>query len=179
MADKQKRSGKRITAFDVLVILLVLCLAVTVVYRVYTETAGGKAGVKSKYVIEFECVDYDSLARYLSAGESVYLSSNGKLLGELYKRGNESQVISIEYLETDVTEQPSADDAQSAEDETSVSYKLAKMTGKLRLNTDVKASKEGNYYSLGEINFSKGSVITVYTEDAEFTITVTNITTAN
>lgn len=178
MAEKQKKSGKRITAFDIMVILLVLCLVATVVYRVYTETTNDKAGVTSKYVIEFECEDYDSLARYLLDEEDVYLSSNGRLLGELYKNWNEPQAISVEYLETESTEQTtSGKDAQSAEDETSVSYKMAKMTGKLRLNTEVTASKEGTYYSLGEINFSKGSVINVYTEDAEFTITITNVTT--
>lgn len=178
MSEKQKKSGRGITAFDILVILLVLCLAATVVYRVYTETTNDKAGITSKYMIEFECEDYDSLAKYLEAGESVYLSSNGRLLGELYKGWNETQAISVEYLDTEATEQTTSETgAEQLEDETGISYRIAKMTGKLKLNTDVTASKEGNYYSLGEINFSKGSVINVYTEDAEFTITITNITT--
>lgn len=176
MSEKQKRSGGRITAFDILVILLVLCLAATVVYRVYTETTNDKAGITSKYMIEFECEDYDSLAKYLEAGESVYLSSNGRLLGELYKGWNETQAISVEYPDAETTEQTtSAADAEQSEEETAVSYRIAKMTGKLKLNTEVTASKEGNYYSLGDINFSKGSVINVYTDDAEFTITITNI----
>lgn len=170
MSEKQKKSGKRrITAFDILVLLLVFCLAATVVYRVYTETAKDKAGTKAKYVVEFECEDYDSLARYLTAGESVYLASNGRLLGELYKGGNSAQVISVEYIDAGITDQT------GSEDETTVSYRMAKLTGRLRLNTEVRASKEGNYYSLGEINFSKGSVINVYTEDAEFTIIITNV----
>lgn len=178
MSENQKKSGRGITAFDILVILLVLCLAATVVYRVYTETTNDKAGITSKYMIEFECEDYDSLAKYLEAGESVYLSSNGRLLGELYKGWNETQAISVEYLDTEATEQTTSETgAEQLEDETGISYRIAKMTGKLKLNTDVTASKEGNYYSLGEINFSKGSVINVYTEDAEFTITITNITT--
>lgn len=177
MAKKRKRSGKRITAFDVLVILLVFCLAATVAYRVYTTTANEKAGNSAKYVIEFECEDYDSLVGYLSVGESLYLESNGRLLGELYKKGNDP-LISVEYLDTESTEQTTSEnEVQSSEDETEVSYRMATMTGKLKLNKDVKASKEGNYYSLGEINFSKGSVINVYTDDTEFTITITNITT--
>lgn len=178
MSEKQKKSGRGITAFDILVILLVLCLAATVVYRVYTETTNDKAGITSKYMIEFECEDYDSLAKYLEAGESVYLSSNGRLLGELYKGWNETQAIAVEYPDTEATEQTTSETgAEQSEDETDISYRIAIMTGKLKLNTEVTASKEGNYYSLGDINFSKGSVITVYTEDAEFTITVTNITT--
>ena len=174
MAEKRKRTGKRITAFDIMVILLILFLVATVAYRIYMESNNDKVGVASKYIIEFECEDYDSLARYLSAGESVYLSSNGRLLGEIYKSWSDPHAISVEYLET---EGESDKEAQSAEDETSVSYKMAKMTGKLKLNTDVTASKEGTYYSLGEVSFSKGSVINVYTDDSEFTITVKNITT--
>lgn len=170
MSKKQRKSGKRITAFDVLVILLVLCLAATVAYRVYTGIANDKVGSASRYVIEFECEDYDSLAKYLSAGEAVYLSSNGRLLGELQRKGNAPNVISVEYFDTETTEQT------ASESDTAVSYKIAKLTGMLRLNAEVRASKEGNYYTLGDINFSKGSVINVYTEDAEFTITVTNIT---
>ena len=178
MAEKRKRTGKRITAFDIMVILLILCLVATVAYRIYMESNNDKVGVASKYIIEFECEDYDSLARYLAAGESVYLSSNGRLLGEIYKSWSDPHAISVEYLETDGGDQIESDnEAQSAEDETSVSYKMAKMTGKLKLNTDVTASKEGTYYSLGEVSFSKGSVINVYTDDSEFTITIKNITT--
>ncbi|MBE6684170.1 MAG: hypothetical protein E7592_00790 [Ruminococcaceae bacterium] len=177
MAEKRKRSGRRITAFDIMVILLVLCLIGTVVYRVYTEIDNDKAGITSKYSIEFECEDYDSLAKYLLDEEEVYLASNGRLLGEIYKGWNDAQAIYVEYSDTEGTEQTeSGNDEQSAKNETAVSYRMAKMTGKMRLNLEVLASKEGNYYSLGEVNFSKGSVIDVYTDDAEFTITITSIT---
>lgn len=183
MAEKQKKSGLRINAFDILVILLVLCLIGTVAYRVYEGVAKDKVDSTSKYVIEFECEDYDSLARYLASGDEVYLSSNGALLGEIYRGRTDFQAI---YVETEAEETTVSDETTDSiiiggtddeETETGMSYKPAKITGKLRLNVSVTASSEGSYYTLGDVNFSKGSVINVYTEDAEFTITITNITT--
>lgn len=182
MAEKQKKSGLRINAFDILVILLVLCLIGTVAYRVYEGVAKDRVDSTSKYVLEFECENYDSLAKYLASGEEVYLSSNGALLGEIYRGRTDFQAI---YVETSAEETTVSDEttdiiiggSNDEETETGMSYKPAKITGKLRLNVSVTASSEGSYYTLGDVNFSKGSVINVYTEDTEFTITITNITT--
>lgn len=182
MAEKQKKSGLRINAFDILVILLVLCLIGTVAYRVYEGVAKDRVDSTSKYVLEFECENYDSLAKYLASGEEVYLSSNGALLGEIYRGRTDFQAI---YVETSAEETTVSDEttdiiiggSNDEETETGMSYKPAKITGKLRLNVSVTASSEGSYYTLGDVNFSQGSVINVYTEDTEFTITITNITT--
>lgn len=183
MAEKQKKAGSKINAFDILVILLVLCLIGTVAYRVYEGVAKDKVDSTSKYVIEFECDDYDSLARYLAVGDEVYLSSNGALLGEIYRGRTDFQAIFVETEAEETTVSEETTDStliggsDEEETEAGVSYKPAKIKGKIRLNVSVTASREGSYYTLGEINFSKGSVINVYTEDTEFTITITNITT--
>ena len=54
-------------------------------------------------------------------------------------------------------------------------YERIDFSGKLRLSEDTNEVSSGNYYSIGEINFSKGSQIEVFTERASFTITVTAV----
>ena len=43
------------------------------------------------------------------------------------------------------------------------------------MNSETVKVKSGNYYSIGDTNFTVGSVIEVYTDDAIFTLKVAKI----
>ncbi len=159
---KKKRERKKVNPFDVVVILLILCLVGTLGYRVYQGVADPSFQKDSKYVVTFECdEEYRSVVKYLENNEAVYFSANGELFGNLYAEQPDSDLISV------ITE----DDAE----DTSYLYEKVKFTGKLKLNADAVFVSGGNYYTVGDINFSNGSVIEVYTEDTVFTVKVTGI----
>jgi hypothetical protein len=54
-------------------------------------------------------------------------------------------------------------------------YHLVRLGGQLALNSETVKVKNGNYYSIGDTNFTVGSVIEVYTDDAVFTLKVAKI----
>ena len=54
-------------------------------------------------------------------------------------------------------------------------YHLVRLGGQLALNSETVKVKNGNYYSIGDTNFTVGSVIEVYTDDAVFTLKVGKI----
>ena len=84
MAKKSTQEKKRVNPFDVVVVLLVICLLVSLGYRVYVGIADETNRNVSEYVIEFESKDCKSILSYLSSGTAVYMASNGELLGYLY-----------------------------------------------------------------------------------------------
>lgn len=172
---KKKRDRKTLNPFDVVVVLLILCLVGTLGYRVYEGVANPSFQKDSKYVVTFECdEEYNSVIKYLENNEAVYFSANGELFGNLYAEKTGDDVVSV-IADADI------DDTEATEMETigiedaSDAYKCVKFTGKLKLNADAIFVSSGNYYAIGEMNFNKGSVIKVYTEDAVFTIRVTGI----
>ena len=55
-------------------------------------------------------------------------------------------------------------------------YNKADIHGKIHLSEDVKVYNNGVYYSIGDFNFAPGSKLTVFTEEAVFTIVVESIT---
>ena len=54
-------------------------------------------------------------------------------------------------------------------------YHTVRLGGQLALNSETVKVKSGNYYSIGDTNFTVGSVIEVYTDDAIFTLKVAKI----
>ena len=79
------KERKKINPFDVIVIILIVCLLVTFAYRIYAGVADESHRNEIKYVMEFECdEEYDSLLNHLSEGDAVYFAADGKLLGYLY-----------------------------------------------------------------------------------------------
>lgn len=174
---KKKKDRKKINPFDVVVVLLILCLVGTLGYRVYQGVADPSFQKDSKYVVTFECdEEYRSVVKYLENNEAVYFSANGELFGNLYAEKAGSDLIS-EITEADDTKDTDADknDGDESVEDTSYLYEKVKFAGKLKLNADAVFVSGGNYYTIGEMNFTKGSVIEVYTEDAVFTIMVTGI----
>ena len=190
MANTNK-SRKKMNLFDVVVILLVLSLIATMIYRIYSGIEIGSVGADSEYVVEFECdSEYSSLLDYVSKGDSVYFVSNGDLLGYIYASDNDEYGAFYEIIDdipTYADETADSDSTVAETEETASeefadyvaskrSYDIVKIGGKIRLSSDAFKVKTGGYYTVGDINITKGSVISVYTENAEFTITVKDIT---
>ena len=181
MARSEKKAKRRINPFDVVVVLLVIGLLATFVYRIYKGVEDKSDSETSKYVLTFTCVEsIDSLAEYLDKGTPVYLQANNEILGYVYD-GKDRVSVSI-YTEGESTtdESETSSDASAAEEITSAEEKLpynkADIHGKIHLSEDVKVYNNGVYYSIGDVNFAPGSKLTVFTEEAVFTIVVESIT---
>ena len=163
--------------------MLLICLVATFAYRTYVGVTDGSNRNVSEYVIEFEAEDCNSITSYLAQGDAVYLSVNGEVLGYIYigEEDYHGPVYVITDAETEVPEEDSestGDEDDAVENEFN-KYKDVKFGGKIRLGNDTVKVKNGNYYTVGGINITRGSVIKVYTEKAVFTITVKNIDTVN
>ena len=190
MANTNK-AHKKMNLFDVVVILLVLSLIATVIYRIYSGIDVGFTKTDSQYVVEFECdSEYSSLLNYVKEGDSVYFVSNGDLFGYIYASYNDERGAFYEiiddiptYAEEILESDSDVADTEEAADEALADYAFptrlydtVKIGGKIRLSGDAFKVRTGGYYTIGDINITKGSVISVYTENAEFTVTVKDIT---
>ncbi|MBQ8408973.1 MAG: hypothetical protein IJY39_08930 [Clostridia bacterium] len=195
MANERKEK-RRVNVFDVVILLLLLCLVASFVYRIYMGIDKDKASVNDAYyVMSFECDrEYDSLLRYLESGDAVYFAADGKLLGYLYA-GEDSENGAIYEIIDDIPtfagDQIGTEAQEESETEAGVgeydnslyqpsalpeqTYKYVRIGGQIGLNSETVKVKNGSYYFIGETNFTVGSVIEVYTDDAVFTIKVVNI----
>lgn len=173
MSSANKRNTRKINVIDVIVILLVLALIATAVFKIYSEISNGSSNKQSNYIVSFECdSEYRSLLKYLKAGEAVYLSSNGTLLGYLYDAQGDGfdAVYEIEITDEDESET----ETRGADNDP---YAKIGLAGKLKLASNAVKSKSGEYYTVEERNISKGSTLEVYTAKAVFTLTVKRIDT--
>ncbi len=168
MSDSTK---KRLSfnVLDVFIILLVVILIASVVYKIYQNSQKDAKQDNPVYTVVFECEDYESLASYLLDGEEVYIRSSGELLGYIHKSG---EIVGSYAL-------VAIDDADGEDAPSPELYDRRRFEGKLKLNGNTKKSREGNYYVLEDLNLTVGSKIEVYTEDTEFTITIKQFTDKN
>ncbi len=172
--DVKKRRDKKITAFDVVIVLLIIGLLATFAYRVYDGIADPGFKKNPQYTLAFVCdEEYNSIARHLEDGEAVYIASTGELLGNLYARKADEPVITVIGGSVDVETDGESSDETVEVPETI--YEKVILSGNLMLNADAEAVNVGSYYTVGGINIVNGSVIEVYTEDAVFTLTVASI----
>lgn len=168
---KEKREHRRINAFDVMIILLALCLVGALGYRVYQGMATPNLVSNSKFIVEFECDEiYNSLADYVENDDVVYLAASGEVLGHIYMTKDDTAALEIITEETE----PAPDEETTEAEEDVVSYEKVKAHGKLKLNADA-IEADDNYFTVGEIGFTTGSVIEVYTSKATFIIRITGI----
>ena len=180
----------RINIFDVVVVLLVVALLVTLVFRIYSGASKFSRKSEATYVLEFECdSEYNSLLNYVSEGDTVYFVSNGDILGYLYSDENGERGAMYEIIDDIVAlaEETVPNDNEVEEEigiavegveESAViisSYRKIKIGGRLTLNSEAIKVKTGGYYTVGDINVTEGSVINVYTDTAEFTLKVISI----
>lgn len=171
----KKKRDKKITALDVVIVLLIIGLLATFAYRVYDGIADPSFKKSSKYALSFVCdEEYNSIAKYLEDGEAVYIASTGELLGNLYARKAGEPVITVSGGSVDVETDVETGDESSTEVAETL-YEKVTLSGNLKLNPDADMVSAGNYYTVGGINIVSGSVIEVYTEDAVFTLTVASI----
>lgn len=169
---KEKREHRRINAFDVMIILLALCLLGALGYRIYQGVSTPDVVKNSRYIVEFECDGiYNSLAEYVDNDDVVYFAKSGEVLGHIYMTREDSHPLEI------ITEgvEPTPDEETETEtEEEGVSYEKVNARGKLKLNADAIETEE-NYFTVGELGFTTGSVIEVYTSKATFIIRITGI----
>ena len=167
MSGATKKTRKKINVIDVIIILLVLALIGTAVYKIYSEINSNSSNKHSKYIVTFRCdSEYESLLKYLKEGDAVYCSANDILLGYLYDVPGDGNGA-VYKLE---------DDAETTDESKKSSYLKTSFKGMFKLASNAVKAKNGNYYSVEEMNISKGSTIEVYTEKAIFTIIVEDIT---
>ena len=164
MSGQVKKSKIRLNVIDVMIILLVVALIATVVYRIYTGVTEKTTNKGSKYTVTFECdAEYKSMLKYPASGQAVYLESDGKLLGYLDDPNPDDAIGAVYEYE------PLSASVGTGE------YKKTSMRGQLRLNPEAVKVKTGGYYTIGERNITEGSKIDVYTNEACFTLTVLSI----
>ncbi len=196
---KGHRSKNKLNAFDIAVILLLVALVATVLYQMFVTVSEADSQSKAKYIMEFECEEeYDSLLRYVKEGDAVYFA-NGGLLGFMYSN-EDYENGAIYTIVDDIPSFADASKAESSEAESSeaensedqqtlnnadnidvqehpeVFYNLVKLCGQIKLNVNTVRYKSGDYYTIGKTNITEGSVINVYTDKAEFTLKIVNIT---
>lgn len=156
------KNKKKINVIDVVIILLVLALIGTAAYRIYSEITKNISAKKSNIILTFECeVTYDSILQHVKNGDAVYLSSDGTLLGYLFKADGATDAL---YCLTD--------DTDSSEGSANKSIKLR---GTLKLSADAREAQNSGYYVINGNNITKGSTLDVYTEKAVMKIVVKSI----
>jgi hypothetical protein len=193
-----RKEKRRLNVFDLVIIMLLLCLLITFGYRIFVGIdKNNSGGGDSYYVMSFECEkEYDSLLRYLEEGDEVYFVADGKLLGRLYAdvdHDNGAIYEIVDDIPTFAEPEMSEDDTDGDESETAIAsgkydnslqmpsktpeqtYKSIRLGGQIALNSETVKVKNGGYYFIGETNFTKGSVIDVYTMDAVFTIKIVDV----
>ena len=167
-----KKARGRVNPFDFIIILLLVGLLGTLGYRVYDGVVDRESKKSSGYIMHFECDGvYNSLKDSLLEDKTVYLA-NGETLGKMSVVGN--FYYAPENSETE--ESSGVDDIETIEsNDDGNAYGIGILTGCiLELDNELKVNKDG-YYSIGDINFTVGSMIEVHTEKAVFVLKVTGI----
>ncbi len=185
MANNKK--GTRLTpnAFDVFIILLALLLICTTVYRLIGGFDIGNVDRGDEYIVEFECEEeYNSLAKYIESGDNVYIMSTGELLGSIYTDDSKGESLPIwqyrENVDIVIEDQTVPAEGESnggiLNTEKEEDYYKTTLRGKLLLSDKAKPNNNEVYFSIEDFNLTKGSKLSVYTDDTIFTIEVLNIT---
>ena len=170
--NKKTKVKMKVNAFDIFVLLLVLCLIATLVYKIYTGIAEEANTDNSEVMLEFVCEgEYNSILNYLHDGDEVYLQS-GEVLGYIHKNSDNNEIFEIitevhTEQESDALAEPTAEGETAASD-----YSRVKFSGLISLNGNALKSNKGSFYIIGEENITVGGKLTVYTSRTEFTITV-------
>lgn len=177
MSETKKKRKYSFNAFDVFVILLILVLIGTVVYKISKKSSIDANKDNPVYTVIFDCTDeYDSLQKYLKDGDEVYIKSSGELFGYIYKSADSVVKDALYSSETETSGEADStiveNGTEEAISESAVYYKKTDFEGKIKLNGNAEKSNEGEYYTVEGINITVGSVIDVYTDDAEFTIII-------
>ncbi len=171
MAKSTTKNRKRFNIIDAIIILLLIALVGTFAYGVYSKAYSKPSSADSKYRVIFECSEeYDSILNYLPNGEAVYFAADGVLLGNIYDFNPNDEVGAVYEISND------KDDTSDQDEDVGDEYRKIRFGGELKLNSEAIKSKRADYYSIGDVNITVGSTINVYTDEAEFTLTIVSIT---
>lgn len=187
MSEKAKKRKYSFNVFDVFVILLVLILIASVVYKVSKGSEKEANKDNPVYTVIFECKsEPSSLNRYLKDGEEVYIKSSGELLGYIYVSADTQSLNALQPIEDEAVSEADTSAKDGVEGDASENtsaqgtvYSNMGFKGKLKLNGNAEKAKEGSYYSIEGLNITVGSSVDVYTNYAEFTITIVEFTDKN
>ena len=166
MSKKIKKTKVKINAFDVFVMLLVLCLIATAAYKVYTSVSTNNNTKNSDVTMSFRCEgEYNSIMDYVHEGDAVYLES-GEILGYIYKNSDQKELFTIIEDSTEALDGAREVSAKNV-------YEKVKFSGEIKLNGNAVKSPRGTYYIINNENITVGGKILLHTKNAEFTVTVT------
>lgn len=172
--ENNKKNRVKINAFDIFLVLLVLCLIGTLVFRIYNGISEDKNSYNNEYILMFACDgEYDSIIKYVKEGDAVYLRS-GELLGYISVPEGSKSGTPLEIITGD-----NMDDVTKSADEATKKLEFVKFTGAIKMNGNAKKAAKGNYYIIGDENIIEGAVFTVHTRVAEFTVSVVSIEAIN
>lgn len=168
-----KKSKVKINAFDIFVILLVLCLLATVIFKIYSSAAKDDNAKNSEITMSFKCEgEYNSLIKYLNSGDEVYLES-GELLGYIYKSPDSEDLFVVTVREENELESGAQIAPKNVDGDKVTTYEKIDFSGNIKLNGNAVKSGKGNYFTIGSDNITVGGKLNLHTKRAEFTITVT------
>ena len=168
-----KKSKVKINAFDVFVVLLVLCLLATIVFKIYASVTKDDNAKNSEITMSFKCEgEYNSLVKYINSGDEVYLES-GELLGYIYKSPDSDELFVITPREEALEKEDTNSSSKVASNIKITTYEKIDFTGNIKLNGNAIKSSKGNYYTIGSDNITVGGKLDLHTKRTEFTITVT------
>ena len=162
MREKTKNKKFSFNAFDVFVLLIVAVLIGTIIYRAYGEISRSAKKDNGVFVLEFVCEsEYDSISDYVNEGDEVYAKESGILIGYMRRTIGSQALYRLDGAET--------------EGESDSGYEAVRLGGALNLNGNAEKSSSGEFYVIDGINITVGATIEVYTDTAEFTISVKKI----
>ena len=159
MSVTARKNKKRINAVDVVIILLVLALIATAVYRICDEVTKNISSKQSKCILTFECtVTNEGILDYLKDGEAVYLSKDGTLIGVFYDETADDGKGAV-YKVVD----------GNSENSSSGAFVLR---GSIKMSADAHKAQGGEYYVINGTNITEGGTLAIYTEKAVLNVVV-------
>lgn len=162
---------KRGNVLDLLIVLLVLAAIVAIGYRYYTLSEQGKSELLEDVALSFEIKDaVFTLPSYVTPEDVIYLS-DGTQLGTVQDNNIEDENTALYY--TAATVLTTDNDGNFIR----VSYPDSSRVdclGKLHCRGTFEA--DGSFLLDGTLHLTPGQSLTVHTETATFTMTLTECT---
>jgi hypothetical protein len=167
----KKQLWRRGNVLDFAIALLILAAIATIGYRYYRSVSDSPDESLKNFVMTYEVKEAPlSLAESVKPDQKIYMASSQELLGTAID-------VSVENADDTLFEMTVLKGFSKGEDGTLVTVELpnANLTGGL-ICQGVQ-DESGAFLLNGRIAVTPGQVITVYTETAEYTLTVLTLST--
>ncbi len=174
MSKGMKKLKRKINIIDVVIILLILALIATCIYKINSELNSNTLGKKhSNYVLKFECEgEYNSILKYLKNSDTVYFASDGTVLGYIYDPNTSDDLDPVYEI---ISSGEGAQEKNESVDKDFTYYEKVKIGGEMRLGVNAVKAREGGHYIVEGKNLTIGGTFDVYTENAVFTLKIISI----